>query len=276
MTAQEYETVKVELEDGVAWMILNRPEKRNAMNPQMHYEAEQVINQLSLDPDVQVVVLTGAGEAFCAGMDLKEYFRALDNDPTEQIRVRWAMRNWQYFRLRMCPKPTIAAVNGWCFGGAFTPLISCDLAIAADEATFGLSEVNWGILPGGYVTRDVSMVMRYRDALYYIVTGKTFDGKKAADMGLVNESVPRSELRSAVMALAQDLKKLNPLTLRYAKDAFKMSRDMDFEQAYDYLAAKNDQLEFRDPERGRGKGIQQFIEDKTYRPGLGPYGRPKE
>ncbi len=64
MTAQEYETVKVEREDGVAWMILNRPEKRNAMNPQMHYEAEQVINQLSLDPDVQVVVLTGEGEAF--------------------------------------------------------------------------------------------------------------------------------------------------------------------------------------------------------------------
>jgi trans-feruloyl-CoA hydratase/vanillin synthase len=203
MTAQRYQTVKVEREEGVAWMILNRPEKRNAMNPQMHYEMEDVLNKLSLDPEIQVLVLTGEGEAFCAGMDLKEYFRDLDNDPAEQIKVRWAMRNWQYFRLRMCPKPTIAAVNGWCFGGGFTPLISCDLAIAADEAVFGLSEVNWGILPGGFVTRDVAMVMSYRDALYYIITGKTFDGKKAAELRLVNESVPRSELHSRVMALAQ-------------------------------------------------------------------------
>ncbi len=275
MTDREYQTVKIEREEGVAWIILNRPEKRNAMNPQMHYEMEEVLNELSLDPEIQVLVLTGAGEAFCAGMDLKEYFRDLDNDPAEQIRVRWAMRNWQYFRLRMCPKPTIAAVNGWCFGGGFTPLISCDLAIAADEAVFGLSEVNWGILPGGYVTRDVAMVMSYRDALYYIITGKTFDGKRAAELRLVNESVPRSELHSRVMALAQDLKKMNPHTLRYAKDAFKMSRDMNFEQAYDYLAAKNDQLQFRDPEKARDTGIKQFIDDKTFRPGLSPYKRSK-
>ncbi|MBI2821741.1 MAG: p-hydroxycinnamoyl CoA hydratase/lyase [Acidobacteria bacterium] len=268
-----YQTVKIEREQGVTWVILNRPKKRNAMNPQMHYEMDEVISNLSLDRETQVLVLTGAGEAFCAGMDLKEYFRALDNDPEEQIRVRWAMRNWNYFRLRMCPKPTIAAVNGWCFGGGFTPLVSCDLAIAADEAVFGLSEVNWGILPGGYVTRDVAMVMNYRDALYYILTGKTFDGQKAVHLGLVNESVPRSQLRDRVMALANDLKKINPLTLRHAKEAFKMSRDMNFEQAYDYLAAKNDQLSFRDPEGGRDEGIKQFIDDKKYKPGLGPYKR---
>ncbi len=73
-------------------------------------------------------------------------------------------------------KPTIAMVNGWCFGGAFTPLVSCDLAIAAEEATFGLSEINWGILPGGNVTRAVAEVMSHRDALYYIMTGLPFDG----------------------------------------------------------------------------------------------------
>ena len=87
MTTKEYETVKVEKEDRVGWMILNRPEKRNAMNPQMHYDMEEVINHLSLDPEIDVIVLTGAGESFCAGMDLKEYFRALDNDPAEQIIV---------------------------------------------------------------------------------------------------------------------------------------------------------------------------------------------
>jgi trans-feruloyl-CoA hydratase/vanillin synthase len=271
VTTKKYETVKVEKENRIGWMILNRPEKRNAMNPKMHYEMEEVLNSLSVDADIDVIVLTGAGESFCAGMDLKEYFRALDNDPAEQIRVRWAMRNWQYFRLRMCPKTTIAAVNGWCFGGGFTPLISCDLAIAADDAVFGLSEVNWGIIPGGYVTRDVAMVMNYRDALYYILTGKTFDGKKAAELGLVNESVPRSELRSAVISLAEDLKKINPETLKHAKEAFKMSRDMDYDQAFDYLAAKNDGLRFRDSQGARDKGIKKFIDDKTFRPGLGAF-----
>ena len=131
-------------------------------------------------------------------------------------------------------------------------------------------------MPGGYVTRDVAMVMNYRDALYYILTGKTFDGKKAVELGLVNESVPLSDLRSAVLALAEDIKKINPQTLKHAKEAFKMSRDMDFDQSFDYLAAKNDQLSFRDPEGARDKGIKKFIDEKTYRPGLGAFERTEE
>jgi trans-feruloyl-CoA hydratase/vanillin synthase len=81
-------------------------------------------------------------------------------------------------------KPTIAMVNGWCFGGAFTPLVACDLAIAAEDAQFGLSEINWGIIPGGNVTRAVVATLNLRDAMYYIMTGRTFDGRKAAQMGL--------------------------------------------------------------------------------------------
>ena len=92
-------------------------------------------------------------------MDLQQYFRETDDDPVLQERVRWTMREWAYTKLRFFPRVTIAAVNGWCFGGAFMPLISCDLAIAADEAQFGLSEVNWGILPGGTVTRDIALAL---------------------------------------------------------------------------------------------------------------------
>ena len=80
------------------------------------------------------------------------------------------------------PKPTIAMVNGFCFGGAFTPLIACDFAIAAEDATFGLSEINWGIFPGGLVSRVLADAMSYRDAMYYIMTGDPFDGKKAAEL----------------------------------------------------------------------------------------------
>jgi len=137
--------VLVEFEDGIAWVSLNRPEKRNSMNPALAYEMLEVLEALEIDDRAGVLVLTGTGESFSAGMDLKEYFRATDGLPTlERLRIYRTNAMWQWRLLAPYPKPTIAMVNGWCFGGAFTPLISCDLAIAAEEAVFGLSEINWG------------------------------------------------------------------------------------------------------------------------------------
>ena len=148
--------VLVEFEDQIAWVTLNRPEKRNCMSPALNDEMVEVLDALELDDRCGVLVLTGAGDSFSAGMDLREFFRATDGMPfNKQMRVRRSAANWQWRQLMNFPKPTIAMVNGWCFGGAFTPLVSCDIAIAADEATFGLSEINWGIIPGGVVTRAV-------------------------------------------------------------------------------------------------------------------------
>ena len=165
------------------------------------------------------------------------------------------MREWAYTKLRFFPRVTIAAVNGWCFGGAFMPLISCDLAIAADEAQFGLSEVNWGILPGGTVTRDIALALGYRDAMHYALTGDTFNGQQAQQMGLVNSSVPREELPSALSELTQKLLKHNPETLRSTKETFRHAARMDYEMATDYMAAKSAQLLLRDTENGRDKGL---------------------
>ena len=119
-------------------------------------------------------------------------------------------------------------MNGWCFGGAFQPLAWCDFAIASEDATFELSEVNWGILPGGSVTRDIALLKGYRDALRYIITGKTFTAQEARDMGVVNEVVPRANLREAVMSLAAHLGTLNPVVMRSAKEAFKHAHDMNY------------------------------------------------
>ena len=191
-------TVLVEFEDGIAWVSMNRPEKRNCISPTLANEMLGVINALEADSRCQVLVLTGAGDSFSAGMDLKEFFR--DNDhlsPPERAHIYRTNAAWQWRQFRFYPKPTIAMVNGWCFGGAFTPLVSCDLAIAAEEAQFGLSEINWGIIPAGVVTKAVSQVMSQRDCLYYIMTGETFDGRKAASMGLVNEAVPLKDLRAS-------------------------------------------------------------------------------
>jgi feruloyl-CoA hydratase/lyase len=272
--ANRWQTVQVEVAEGIAWVTLNRPDKRNAMNPTLNREMADVLGAVELDADAGVLVLTGAGESWSAGMDLKEYFREVDQAPeVVQEKVRREASQWQWKLLRMYTKPTIAMVNGWCFGGAFSPLVACDLAIAADEAVFGLSEINWGIPPGNLVSKALADTIGHRRALYYIMTGETFTGRQAAEMGLVNKSVPRARLREETLALAKVLLQKSPVPLRAAKNGFKRCRELTWEQAEDYLYAKVDQAVFRDPEKGRAEGLRQFLDDKSIKPGLQTYKR---
>lgn len=269
-----WQTVKVNVEEGIAWVTLNRPEKRNAMSPTLNREMIDVLETIELDQEAHVLVLTGEGESFSAGMDLKEYFREIDASPEiVQVKVRRDASTWQWKLLRHYAKPTIAMVNGWCFGGAFSPLVACDLAIAADESVFGLSEINWGIPPGNLVSKAMADTVGHREALYYIMTGETFAGPQAAKMGLVNKSVPLTELREATRELAATLRDKNPVVLRAAKIGFKMSRELTWEQNEEYLYAKLDQAQQLDPEQGRAQGLKQFLDDKSIKPGLESYQR---
>ena len=266
--------VLVEFEDGIAWVKLNRPTKRNAMSVGLAEEMNAVLDALEIDGRCGVIVLTGAGDAFSAGMDLKDFFRATDGvSDVERMRAYRSTRAWQLRTLIHYSKPTIAMVNGWCFGGAFTPLICCDLAIASTEATFGLSEINWGIIPGGVVSKAISTLMNDRKALYYVMTGETFGGAMAEQLGLVNEAVPPEKLRERTVELARVLLSKNPTVLRQARMAYKYARSMSWEESAEYLTAKADQTTFVDPERGREKGLKQFLDEKSYRPGFGTYTR---
>jgi feruloyl-CoA hydratase/lyase len=272
--AEPGSTVAVSIEDGIGWVSFNRPEKRNAMNPRLNREMIAVLETLEGDDRVRVVVLTGEGEAWSAGMDLQEYFREVEAGPAHvQMQARRDSAEWQWRRLIHYSKPTIAMVNGWCFGGAFTPLVCCDLAIAAEDAVFGLSEVNWGIPPGGLVSRALAETVSSRDALWYIMTGETFDGRRAAQMRLVNECVPRAELKTRTTEVAKKLAGMNLTVLRAAKVGFKKARLMSWDEAEDYLYAKLDQAVLGDPEGGKQRGLAQFLDDKTLRPGLGTYQR---
>jgi len=265
--------VRIKFDKGVAWVSLNRPEKRNAMNPELNERMLQVLDELEGDDRCGVLVLTGEGESFSAGMDLKEYFRGMEGKSRIATqKVRRVAYEWQWRRLRYYEKPTIAMVNGWCFGGAFTPVVSCDLAIAAEEAQFGLSEINWGIIPAGNVSRAVAETMHHRDALYYIMTGERFDGRKAAEMGFVNEAVPRSQLRRRTREIADILLKKDPAVIKAAKDAFKRTRDLPWETSEDYLIAKQEQL-WLIGGHARQEGFRQFLDEKSFRPGLGPFKR---
>ena len=273
MATKEYKTVLVEKEDGLTWVILNRPEKRNAMSPQLHFDMYDAVTEAEGDPETQVMVITGAGSSWCAGQDLKEYFREGDKNPQLRRQASWCSQEWRWRKLFTFPKPTIAMVNGFCFGGAFSPMIACDFAIASEDALFGLSEVNWGILPGGLVSRVVTDVLSLRDGLYHAMTGDPFDGRKAAEMRLVNYAVPADQLRDETVKLAKKLMEKNPWALRATKQAYKLVRGMDYSQAEDYLAAKGAWIKQADRESGYDEGIKQFIDDKTYKPGLGPMAR---
>ncbi len=273
-TAPWGNTVDVVFSDDIAFVYFNRPDKKNCMSPTLNREMYATLHALELDPRCKVVVLTGRGAAWSAGMDLKEYFRETDNESDAfKMRIREEAAAWQQIKLRFHAKPTIAMVNGWVFGGAFTPLTSCDLAVASDDAKFGLSEINWGIIPGGNVTKAVADTMGQRNALYYIMTGETFDGKKAASMGLVNESVPADQLEKRVRELAKTLMGKDPVVLRAAKEVFKRVRFMDWETSNDYIYSKTDASNLRSGAEFRQGAMTAFLDEKKFKPGLSTYQR---
>jgi feruloyl-CoA hydratase/lyase len=271
MAEYKYQNVKVRIHDGIAWTSLNRPDKRNAMSPELHYDMDDALARLEVDDDVKVVVVTGEGGNFSAGQDLKKFFRELERNPAERKKAQAAANRWRWERLYGYDKPTIAMVHGFCVGGAFMQLLACDFAIAAEEATFSLSEVNWGILPGALVSKAVADMVLPRHALYYACLGDPFDGKEAARIGMINYAVPLAKLEDAVTDLAERLMKKSPAVLRATKQAIKHVRTMDVPQAYDYLAAKGQAIKVGDNEDSYNTGMRQFLDEKIYKPTFEPF-----
>ena len=274
--ADRWTTVRVEVEDGIAWVELNRPEKRNAMSPTLNAEMVEVLLELDADDDCGVLVLTGAGESWSAGMDLKEYFREVDGGPEHvQRRVRRDAAYWQWRLLRTYAKPTIAMVNGWCFGGAFTPLVACDLAIAADEATFGLSEINWGIPPGSVVSKALVRHRRLAGRLALRDDGPHLrrpaggrDGARQLERaagaaprrgGVARARAARQEPGRAaggearLQALRRDELGRRPRTTSTPRSSSRSSSTRS---------------------GGREQGLEQFLDEKRIKPGLQAYERP--
>src|SRR6201997_1089294 len=214
----ERDTVAFEVADRIAWVRFNRPEKRNAMSPKLNRRMMEALDDLEFRDDVGALVLAGEGAAWTAGMDLKEYFRETEARGLAGTRKAQREAYGWWRRLRWYQKPTIAMVNGWCFGGGYGPLFACDLAFAAEDAQFGLSEINWGILPGGGATKVARELLSFRRAMYHSLMGENIDGRTAAEWGLVNEALPAAALRERVEAVAKALLQKNPVALKAAKD----------------------------------------------------------
>jgi trans-feruloyl-CoA hydratase/vanillin synthase len=264
------EAVAFTVRERVAWVRFNRPEKRNCMSPKLNRQMMRVLDDLEYRADVGVLVLSGEGTAWSAGMDLNEYFRETEAQGLAAVRQSQREAYGWWRRLRWYQKPTIAMVNGWCFGGAYGPLFACDLAFAAEEAQFGLSEINWGILPGGGASKVARELLTFRRAMYHALTGESIDGRTAAEWGMVNEALPREKLEERVTAVARTLLKKNPVALKATKDAIRRVGEMTYDNAEDYLVRAQEAANFFDDE-SRKEGIHQFIDEKSFKPGLGAY-----
>ncbi|HWU02285.1 MAG TPA: p-hydroxycinnamoyl CoA hydratase/lyase [Novosphingobium sp.] len=264
----EEETVAVTIENRIAWVKYNRPEKRNCMSPKLNRQMGKVLEELEFREDVGVVVLTGEGSAFSAGMDLQEYFR--ENEAKGLWATRKAQREayswWE--RLRWYEKPTIGMINGWCFGGAYGPLYAVDIAISSDDAKFGLSEINWGILPGGGASKVAQELMPLRKAMYHAMMGENLTGKQAEAQGLVTESVPADQLKARVVEIAEALLKKDANALRATKWAMRRMVEMTYENAEDYLIRAQEALNGFGGLEARKEATKQFLDDKTFKPGI--------
>ena len=255
MSEAAADVVSYRVEDRIAWVSFNRPDKRNCMSPTLNRRMLEVLDELEFRDDVGVLVLTGEGSAWSAGMDLKEYFRETEAQGLKGVRKSQREAYGWWRRLRWYQKPTIAMVNGWCFGGGYGPLFACDLAFAAEEAQFGLSEINWGILPGGGASKVAAELLSFRRAMYHAMMGENVDGKTAAEWGLVNEAVPLAGLKARVTrgrrGAAEEESRSRS---RRPRTRSAGSREMTYENAEDYLIRAQEAANSYDNE-GRKEGI---------------------
>lgn len=228
----EPSTVLVEREGAVARVIINRPEARNALDLATAERLAAALLELGREPGLCAVVLRGAGEsAFCAGADLKELAAA---DGVLERRAYFAAIGRVLRAVAHCEVPVIAAVRGYALAGGCGLVAACDLAVAAEDAVFGLPELRVGLFPMMVMAPVVRAVGRRR-ALELLFTGRRIDGREAAAIGLVNRAVPASEVDAAVQELAATLAASSPAAVRLGKRASRAIDGLSLDQALDYL-----------------------------------------
>ena len=251
------------LDDGVAVITINRPERRNALDAEHYALLSQAWAQVRDDEAVRVAVVTGAGEkAFCAGADLKSFV----GRPVELAELWLTQKDQLLNRGLEVWKPVIAAVNGACVGGGMTMLLATDIRVAVEGATFGLSEVKRGIIAANGGTQRIMQQLPYAIAMEMLLTGDGIDADTALRGGLVTKVVSRADLLACALDYARRIAANAPLALHAAKELAIRSRDMDLptglrmeqlvnrilHHSEDTLAAKEAFAEKRQPTfRGR-------------------------
>jgi len=211
-----FENILLEIDGPIATLTINRPEKRNAVNNATVEEIDQALGQVEANPDLRVLILTGAGEkAFVAGADIKE----LDLRDTILGRTETRRRQEVYTRIEQLEIPSIAAINGWALGTGLELTMVCTLRVASSNAKMGQPEVKLGIIPGAGGTYRLPRLVGMGRAMEMILTGVPVTADEALAMGLVNRVVPPEKLMEEVRTLAKTIAALPKLAVQYAKEA---------------------------------------------------------
>jgi enoyl-CoA hydratase len=231
--SEEPKSLLVARKGAVATIILNRPHALNALNARLLHELEAALAELAADPEVRLLVITGAGsKAFCAGADLTEL--AAKTPEEGRALASWFQRVFNAVeRMR---KPVIAKIQGFCLAAGFELVMACDIRIAADTAVFGQPEVNLGMVPGAGGTKRLPRLIGKPKALELLMTGERIDAAEAARLGLINAVVPAEKLDQVVDEFVAKLLLKSPVALGIIKDTVTRGLELDLEQALAYEA----------------------------------------
>jgi enoyl-CoA hydratase/carnithine racemase len=218
--------------NGVAWLTMNRPQARNALSLELMTAMESELAAIGDDPTTHVVVIAGAGPAFCAGHDLREMRSHTEREAYEAL---FAQCSRLMLRIVHLPKPVIARVHGIATAAGCQLVATCDLVVAADTARFATPGVNLGLFCSTPMVA-LSRAVGRKAAMEMLLSGDPIDAAKACALGLVNRVVPEAELDAAVTALAEQIAGKSPLTLAIGKEAFYRQAEMKLADAYAYAA----------------------------------------
>jgi len=222
-----YESIEVKREGGLAWLTLNRPERLNAMNPQLVGELAHYFQSLYTDRETRVVVLRGAGKAFCAGLDLKEPASEVDQDSSVSGALRGQRRISQLpILMRRAPQPFIACVQGAACGGGFALALASDVRIAGESMRMNAAFIRIGLSACDIgVSYLLPRLVGASLASELMLTGRFIHAKRAAALGLVSKVVPDDQLEQEGRALAEEMLATTPVGLRLTKECLTASID---------------------------------------------------
>jgi len=215
----DFLTVEVD-DDGIALVTMNDPDKLNAVGPHNHWQLEDIWLKLARDESIKVIVLTGAGRAFCAGGDVKKMAERAQTEYGLQYALRVpqnTLRLWEH--LLLCPQPIIAAVNGDAIGLGTSLFLFCDISIVADDAKVGDTHIRVGLVAGDGGAVMWPLVVGPQKAKEYLMRGKLLNGAKAAEIGLVNHAFPRDKVLEESMAIAREIAAQPVWAVRWSKAA---------------------------------------------------------
>lgn len=251
-----FQTIMLTVEDEIAIITLNRPERLNALNRDVVEELDQAIDMGERDGAVKVVVITGAGEkAFAAGADINE-FTGLKG--TEALKHMQKIQR-VFLKIERLSKPVVAAVNGYALGGGCELMMACDIAYASETARFGQPEINLGIIPGAGGTQRLPRLVGKMRAKELILTGEMIDAAEAYRIGLVNKVVPPGELMNEVKRLCEKLKSKGAVALKLAKEAVEEGYDASLEEGL-AIEAKAETICFSTEDKH--EGVSAFLEKR--------------